>query len=314
MKKLIVTLLIMFLSCGAWSQIVSTAEMREMYRNRDERRDIQKPDVFLHGSYDKRGHKMTYRIESRIAPTIRGIDLAMGLRTKEYPDATHYWSVARVMTHTKRYGVRGWHSFCEERYLLLDSIGGVERNRYCAINATKKKIKKFGVISYAGNMSANVFLLGEAEYRWGCFLSPWAYTVHISNGIIENYKESRAQESDDMGALWRYTIMDGRWPDHINRALEKMADIVNKSDVDYSSCPQHGNHTIILTYDADTVSAAEMLDGSQNNELLNRLNKALQDVPRKPFPYLYTLDGRRLAGIIVEAVFADSKWAFSLKE
>ncbi len=309
MKKLIVTLLIMFLSCGAWSQIVSTAEMREMYRTPNEKEELGKADDYDNSSYLKENGKIKYRNARKTKYGIYRRSLAIGLRTKQYPDAVHYWSLAKIRRSESKVNT----IVTETQYLVLDSIAGVQQVQ--DINTTSKKIKNYGKILYAGDINTELFLLMEAEYRWGCFLSPGAALVQINNGIIENHKVSLAQGFDDMGELWMiYSVMDGRWPDHMNRALEKMADIVNKSDVDYSSCPQHGNHTIILTYDADTVSAAEMLDGSQNNELLNRLNKALQDVPRKPFPYLYTLDGRRLAGIIVEAVFADGKWAFSLKE
>ena len=324
--KIHIYLLLLAASTAFSQKNITVCDMKHNYYLRQKAEDettkqntdeLDELDELVFSSYNYReyGELDNFRTHRRFICYV-----TKGLRTKQYPDRKHFWS---MMIYYKRpYNQenrrkRRQKPFCSSiRYLVLDSIEGVNRSEWHP--ETKKNycvpIEK---THYAKGISQTVFMQEmDLIDMMGFQCSPFYSLFEIKKGKIKNFCKSKRVYLMQTSELWSEdTTLDGNLKLHLQIAMRNFSKRINNLASIPHSNGLEGDYDLLIVLNQDGTADVEKLSQTEKQDLLfDDLRNKIKSLPPNYFFHLWTIDGVPLPGLYIKATYDKKKWTFSMSD
>lgn len=222
------------------------------------------------------------------------------LRTKEFPDKKHFWTVYSVIE--KENG----RTTPTELYLALDSVESVDT---WTAPFTRKYSRSDGAMHYA-NLSGTMSLLVSPFNMLGFTVSTTLDTYKLKHGRILEW------ESEGNGLIINCpnTTLDASLTMRIQHAMRKLSEDVNQSVNAGQARSTRQTYDLMILTEPDGRQSTELLSVlSGDDSTYNELKHIIQDLlPRHYFSRLWLTNGTVLPGFYIEAKLENGRWSFSM--
>lgn len=287
--------------------------------------------------YKEEGKKyQNPRLES---PQDYGFMLADNLRTPEYPERRHFWSLVeyektdhrtfsttdtRKMKPAERRKWKNRHKGAVQ-YLALDSIEGVSTSSWSK-DFKKKYDHRKQKFHYAKAVSDTLFLLNEVRNMMGYTVAPHFQDVIIKKGCVRYNSPQRCEDQmGDLMFLGGMPTLDGRERSKyssISRRLSALADDVNSRLTVVDRTIGKKSYDLLIKMLPDGKVDAEILSctGEPGSEF-ERLRECLCELHSHArtdagyFVRYWTANAQPLPGFYLQAnLREDGTWWFSMEK
>ena len=251
------------------------------------------------------------------------------LRTPEYPDKRHYWSLIdyeRVNHRTFKRPIRPVEhrrlKYKEKsfvRYLALDSIEGTGPDKWSKAFRRKYYHRKHK-FHYAKAVSDSLFLLTDVRNMLGYTVSPTFRDVQVNRGSVKGYDKSGERCEQQMGELMHMgpLMLDGggTYRNLVTRRWSALNDIINKSITVRNTPTEHKVYDLLIIMLPDGRTDAEVLSCSgETGPEFEQLRQAIRQLPPRFFVRYWTVDGHPLPGCYIESIInPNGTWSFSMNK
>lgn len=245
---------------------------------------------------------------------------AKGLRTEQYPDKKHYWSLVRYYKKPynntgkgKRHKSKRLNDFV--KYLTLDSIQNITKTSWSADFKNSYSYKKKGMF-YARSYSADIFMQSSEDVNiLGFNVTPYFREFTVKNGIVKGFTSAFEKCYNQEGQLWQKSsiTLDGTLMNHIHVAMSMFASDINKMGNVQEHISGKRTYDLLIVMNSDGTANVDCLsDFSDKDTLLNHLSAEIKKLPNHYFTPLWTIDRIALPGLYVEGIYENDQWRFSM--
>ena len=331
-RNLFLIVLVFFFICAHAQQRITLDDMRQRYAEFASQQPIdttisrENDEVVIssYHCYEKKGQKYKNpRMDKDYAYM-----LVEKLRTPEYPDRRHYWSLVdyeKVNHHVfknishktpiERRRLKYVHkSFV--RYLALDSIDGIGPSLWP--KAFKRKYyRPKHKFHYAKAVSDSLFLLNEVRNMLGYTIAPHFEDAVIKKGHVRDYSYQRCE--DQMGELMYLgpiPVIDRKYSRlaRIRMRLRGLDDEINSRLTVVDHGVEKKSYDLLVIMLPNERADVEMLSctGEVGPEF-EQLRQYIRELPPQFFVRYWTVDGQPLPGFYLQATISNSgTWRFSM--
>ena len=332
-KQIILLSIIGYCNC-AWSQQrITLDEMRNRYVEyvqkkvnpaaNKENDEVVESHYYLYNRKDKR-YSNPREHDSKDYPFM----LTSKLRTEEYPEKRHFWSLIDY----ERVNHRTFHSHKRPlerrrlrykdksfiRYLALDSIDGVSPELWPK-SFRKRYYSRKHKFHYAKAVSDTLFLLSDVRNMLGYMVSPTFWDVEIRHGRVVNPDHLGERCEEQMGNLMYLgplPKLDGSTTtqQRINQHLTALADSINKGIKAADPPKEKQRFDLLIVHLPDSRADVELLwtDGKAE-PTFTQMREALRQLPPKFFVHYWATDGQPLPGSYLQGTYyKNGTWGFTM--
>ena len=254
------------------------------------------------------------------SPAEYSYDLVSNLRTPQYPNRKHFWSMIdyQIWKHNGFKHVPNWRMKPNKdfiKFLSLDSIEGISRKDWPRKFRRKYSHKRLG-IRYSKCVSDTIFLLKSPFNMLGFTVSSSFRDVVIQKGKIKDYlSKSYKRYEEQLGRLKDLAPMmiDGGKKWQITSEILGLNKEVNNRTEALSSNQEMSVYDLLVILCPDGTADVEVLSCRGNIGLeFDNLKKIIREFPKHFFFAYWTIDNKPLPGIYLRGKFEDGLWHFSI--
>lgn len=329
-RNLFLIVLVFFFICAHAQQRITLDDMRQRYAEFASQQPIdttisrENDEVVIssYHCYEKKGQKYKNpRMDKDYAYM-----LVEKLRTPEYPDRRHYWSLVdyekvnhHVSSSRRTPFERRRLKYMDKsfvRYLALDSIEGLGPSSWTKA-FRKKYYRPKHNFHYAKAVSDNLFLLNEVRNVLGYTIAPHFQDAVIKKGHICDYDYQRCEDQmGEMMYLGPIPVIDRKYSRlaRIRMRLRGLDDEINSRLTVVDHGVEKKSYDLLIVMLPDERADAEMLSctGEVGPEF-EQLRQHIRELPPQFFVRYWTVDGQPLPGFYLQATISNNgTWRFSM--